>query len=134
MLKRTLTAFLLGAATLRAVPAIAEVIPYAAEKPIHHVVIIWLKDAGNPAAREQYIAQSRRMSKLPMVKEYRVGTVLSGGREIVDTSYDVAVVATFANQQALKDYLDHPEHKKVVEEALKPLVAKAVVYDFAEAP
>lgn len=134
MLKRLLIAFLLGAAIVPRPSAFAEVVPHTTEKPIHHVVIIWLKDAGSPAAREQYIAQSRRMSALPMVMDYRVGTVLTGGREIVDTSYDVAVVATFANQQALKEYLDHPEHKKVVEEALKPLVAKAVVYDFAEAP
>lgn len=133
MFKRISIALLSAAAMLNAAPAFAETPPDGGGR-IHHVVIVWLKDAGSPVARGQYIARSRQLAKLPMVMEYRVGTVLPGGREVVDSSYDMAVLATFANQQAIRDYLEHPEHKKIVEEALKPLVAKAVVYDFVEAP
>ncbi len=135
MLKRILLPFLLvTVANLTAIaPALAEATG-SGDKRIHHVVIVWLKDAGSAAAREQYIAGSRRLSKLPMVLDYRVGTALPGTREIVDSSYDVAVVATFADQQAITAYMEHPEHQKIIDETLKPLVAKAVVYDFAEAP
>lgn len=136
MLKRTLISLLLVAAVnmVAETPALAEASGSSSESRVHHVVIVWLKDAGNPAAREQYIAHSRRLSKLPMVMDYRVGTALPKSREVVDSSYDVAVVSTFANQQAISDYLNHPEHKKIIDDALKPLVAKAIVYDFAEAP
>lgn len=114
--------------------ASAEVVPYAGGGRVQHVVIVWLKNHGSAEAREQYIAASRRMSKLPMVVDYRIGHPLPPSRSIVDSSYDVAVVATFANQQALTEYLAHPEHDKVVEQALKPLVDHAVVYDFSESP
>lgn len=136
MRKRTLFSFLTGATIALAcqTPALSEEAAAENGKRVHHVVIVWLKDAGSTVAREQYIAQSRRLSQLPMVLDYRVGTTLPKSREIVDSSYDVAVVATFANQQGISDYLDHPVHKKIVDEALKPLVAKAIVYDFAEAP
>jgi hypothetical protein len=132
MLKHALRLVLFGGAVACGTTAVAEV--PGGETRVHHVVIVWLKDAGNPAAREQYIAQSRRLSKLPMVIDYRIGTALPGGREIVDSTYDVAVVSTFANRQAVTAYMEHPEHKEVIEQALKPLVAKAVVYDFAEVP
>ncbi|MGI2325775.1 MULTISPECIES: Dabb family protein [Methylococcus] len=99
---------------------------------VQHVVIVWLKDHGSQAARQQYIENSRRLGHLPMVLSYQVGTVLAGDRAVVDGSYDVGIVATFENEQALQDYLAHPEHRKVIEESLKPLVEKAVVYDFKE--
>lgn len=135
MLKQALIAFLVGTAVANGQLALAETEPAAGiANRVHHVVIVWLKDAGNRAAREQYIAHSRRLAKLPMVLDYRVGTPLPGGREIVDSSYDVAVVSTFANPQAVTDYVEHPEHKQIIEQALKPLVAKAIVYDFNEAP
>lgn len=114
-------------------PASSEVIPASVSR-VHHVVIVWLKEHGNAAARERYLEASRRLSKLPMVLRYQVGTVLAGGRDVVDSSYDVAVVATFESQQALHAYLDDPTHKEVIEQGLKPLVEKVVVYDFAETP
>lgn len=111
----------------------SEVLPSATGR-IHHVVIVWLKDHGSPAARQQYIEATRALSKLPMVWRYQIGTVLPGAREVVDGSYDVAIVATFENAQALDEYTRHPDHEKVLKERLKPLVDKVVVYDFAEAP
>ena len=101
---------------------------------IHHVVIVWLKEHSNPDARKRYIELSRAQGKLPMVVRYQIGTAVPGGRDVVDSSYDVAIVASFENQAALDAYLKHPEHERVIHEALKPLVDRFVVYDFAEAP
>lgn len=109
-----------------------DVIPAATTGRVHHVVIVWLKEHGSQAARRQYIDNTRRLAKLPMVFRYQVGTVLQGQREVVDSSYDIAVEATFDNERALGDYLAHPEHRKVIDEALKPLVDKLVVYDYVE--
>ena len=53
---------------------------------------------------------------------------------VVDHSYDVAIVATFESTQALDAYSRHADHDKVIDEKLKPLVDKVIVYDFAEAP
>lgn len=127
-------ALALCAALFGQVSAFAEEGSTSNARRAHHVVIVWLKDAGSAAAREQYIAHSRKLSKLPMVLDYQVGTALPKTREIVDSSYDIAVVSTFADQAAIQAYLDHPEHQTIVQEALKPLVARAIVYDFVDAP
>ncbi|HWO99772.1 MAG TPA: Dabb family protein [Methylococcus sp.] len=132
---RTLTFPLLLFAFLAASAARGEVPPAAPSGPVHHVVIVWLKEHGSEAARQRYIENSRQLGKLPMVVHYRVGTALpSDQRTVVDSSYDVAIVASFANREALGDYLAHPEHRRILDESLKPLVDRVVVYDFQEAP
>lgn len=98
--------------------------------PVHHIVIAWLKQPGDTEARQRFIEVTQGFAKLPGVIGHRVGPVLPSDRKVVDSSFDVAVVITFANQQGLANYLEHPEHKKGVEEMLKPLVEKVVVYDF----
>lgn len=99
---------------------------------VAQVVIVWLKDHGNQTARNRYIEGTKALSKLPMVQSYRVGTVLPGGRNIVDSSYDLAIVATFKNRRKFDEYLKHPDHDKIIAEKLKPLVDKIIVYDFVE--
>ena len=136
MLSKTLRALALLCCTslLPAGPAFAELTAAAPVARVHHVVIVWLKEHGNADARQRYIDISRAQAKLPMVQRYQVGTAVPGGREVVDSSYDVAIVASFEDKAALDAYLQHPEHKRVIDEGLKPLVDHFVVYDFAEAP
>ncbi len=99
---------------------------------IHHVVVCWLNDHGNEEARQKVIEVSRGFSAIPGVIDVRAGRVIPSGREIVDSSFDVAIYLSFENEQNLFEYLNHPIHKKAVEETLKPLVRKVVVYDFIE--
>lgn len=114
-----------------------------AEKPAaasggkaYHVTVIWLKQHGDAEARRQYIEASKRLSRLPGVLSYNIGTVTTIKRDkpshSVDDSYDVAIASTFESRQALENYLKNPEHHKVVHEVLKPLVEKYTVYDFVE--
>ena len=134
MLSKTLrTLALLCCTSLPAGVAFAELTAAAPVARVHHVVIVWLKEHGNADARQRYIDISRAQAKLPMVVRYQVGTALPGGREVVDSSYDIAIVASFESQEALDAYLKHPEHKRVIDEGLKPLVDRFLVYDFAEA-
>jgi hypothetical protein len=97
---------------------------------IDHVVVIWLKDHGNAQQQQQMIDRSKRFTQIPGVLSVSVGTCLPSTRPVVDTSYDVAVVMRFANEQALHQYDQHPIHKKAVQELLAPLAAKIVIYDF----
>jgi hypothetical protein len=103
---------------------------------VHHVVIIWLKQHGDPEARRKYIEGSKRLSKLPGVVSYDIGPVANIKRDhpspSVDDSFDVAVSATFESKEALENYSKHPEHQKVIQEVLKPLVSHYKVYDFAD--
>ncbi len=99
---------------------------------VHHVVICWLNESGNKEARQKVIDVSRGFSSIPGVINVRAGSVIHSDREIVDDSFDVAIYLSFENEQKLFEYLSHSIHKKAVEETLKPLVRKVVVYDFIE--
>ncbi|MGR8979130.1 MAG: Dabb family protein [Gammaproteobacteria bacterium] len=102
----------------------------------HHLVVIWLKQHGDPEARRKYIEGSKRLSKLPGVVGYSVGPVAGIKRDkpspAVDDSFDIAVSATFESKAALENYSKHPEHQKVIQEVLKPLVQRYKVYDFTD--
>jgi heme-degrading monooxygenase HmoA len=99
---------------------------------VQHIVICWLKTPGDRAAAERLANASRKFAEIPGVLDVRAGQVLKSDREIVDSSFDVAVILTFESHFALADYLNHPAHKKAVKDTLRPLTAKIVVYDFVE--
>ena len=96
---------------------------------VSHVVITWLKDPGNSGQRKAIIKVSRQFETIPGVLSVRVGESLMSDRAIVDDSFDVAIIITFADEASLEAYLVHPQHKKAVKEVLKPLVKKIQVYD-----
>jgi hypothetical protein len=96
---------------------------------IEHVVVVWLKQPGNESQREQLIERSKTFTQIPGVLRVSAGTVLPSTRPMVDSSFDVAVVFTFASEQALREYDEHPIHKRAVQELLAPLSAKVVIYD-----
>ncbi|MGR3292944.1 MAG: Dabb family protein, partial [Candidatus Scalindua sp.] len=60
------------------------------------------------------------------------GRLIHSEREIVDSSFDVAIYLSFENEQKLFEYLNHPIHKEAVGKTLKPLVRKVIVCDFIE--
>ena len=97
---------------------------------ITHVVFIWLKKPGNLQMQKEFVTASRTLNDLPGIVNRHVGIVEKSDRKIVDDSFDVAVTVTLKSKQALKAYLNHPRHKKLLEEVLKPMVGKIVAYDF----
>ncbi len=106
------------------------------QRKAHHVVIIWLKQHGDENARRQYIEGTKRLSKLPGVLAYNIGTPTAVKRKhtshSLDDSYDIAISSTFENVEALENYLNHPIHDQIIQEVLKPLVDKYKAYDFIE--
>ncbi len=99
---------------------------------VHHIVLCWLKEAGDEVGRQKIIEVSKNLAEIPGVRTVKAGTALSSDRAIVDDSFDVAIVFTFAGRRAMDEYLVHPKHKKAVAEVLRPLVTKLLVYDFVE--
>ncbi|HEX8911725.1 MAG TPA: Dabb family protein [Humisphaera sp.] len=98
---------------------------------VKHLVLVWLKNKGDAAARQAIIDAGAQLRTIPGVVDVSAGTMLPSPRPVVDSTYDVGVVITFASEQAMRDYDQHPTHKKVVAEVLKPVMEKFVVYDFA---
>lgn len=103
---------------------------------VHHVVVVWLKQAGDDNVRRQYIQESKRMAQLPGVLSYDIGSPASIKRGHVnaalDESYDLAISSTYESQQAFEAFLKNPEYIRVAQQVLRPLVDKYKVYDFIE--
>jgi len=99
-------------------------------KKITHVVMVWLKQPGNEQQRTQFIKASEQLSDLPGIISRHVGVVKTSDRAIVDDTFDVAVTVTMENEAALKAYLNHPKHKELLKEKIKPLTNRVVAYDF----
>ncbi len=97
---------------------------------LEHVVIVWLKEPGNLAHREKIITESQILKSIPGVMSLHIGAVVPSERAIVDSSFDVALIVSFTDRAAQQTYITHPTHIKLLEETLKPLVEKIVVYDF----
>lgn len=96
---------------------------------VTHVVIFWLKDSGNEADRRDLIAASHALKGIPGVTDLRVGAVLPSTRPVADSTYDVALVVSFRDEQSLHAYGPHPVHQKLVQ-TMGPKLAKFLVYDF----
>ncbi len=99
-------------------------------KPFSHVVLVWLKEPGDEEMRRKFVEASSTLNNLPGILFRHVGVVSPSSRAIVDDTFDVAVTVTLKDKKAFKAYMEHPQHKKVVDEQLKPLVNRIVAYDF----
>lgn len=97
---------------------------------VQHVVLIWLADPGNRQHVEEIVDASIVLAQLPGVESLRIGEALASERAVVDSSYDLALVFTFADAAALNRYLTHPDHRAATERTLRPRVARMQVYDF----
>ena len=96
---------------------------------ISHVVICYLKNHGNAADRQKIVEATRELRGISGVYDIEVGYVLPSDRPVVVSDYDMAVVATFRDEAAMKAYENDPKHQKAVKEVLQPLTSKIVVYD-----
>lgn len=107
-----------------------------AERKVHHVAIVWLKQHGDPQIRQQYIEASKPLAELQGVLSYDIGVPAEVKRQrpnsAVDESYDLAVSGSFQNQQAMEDFLKSAEYLRVAQQVLRPMVEKYIVYDFIE--
>ncbi|MEA2707769.1 MAG: hypothetical protein QOF78_370 [Phycisphaerales bacterium] len=100
---------------------------------ITHVVLLWLKTPGDPAAIEKIVRTSREFREIPGVLAVHVGRPVPSTRPVVDSSFDVGLAMSFGDEAALQAYEAHPQHVKAVREVLRPLAAKIQVYDIKEA-
>ena len=104
----------------------------AHDHALHHVVLCWLKEPGNARHRQQIVEVSKSFRDITGVLDVRAGQVVSSDREIVDDSFDVAILVIVPDQKRLDEYPDHPVHQKAKSEILLPLVNRIVVYEFRE--
>ena len=96
---------------------------------VTHVVICWLKSPGKEADRQRLIDESEKLKQIPGLVSLTAGRPIATSRPVVDSTYDVAFVITFQDLAALRAYEKNPIHLRAVNDVLRPLTAKLVIYD-----
>ena len=94
--------------------------------PIQHVVVFRWAPTATPDPVRLTRDLTGFVATLDGVLAYGCGADL-GLREVND---DFAVAATFADEQALAHYLDHPEHKRITAEQVTPHLAEKHICQF----
>ena len=95
---------------------------------IRHVVVFrWRPDATEEQKRTLKDRLTELPGRIPEIDAYAVG----GDAGINPGNFDFAVVADFADREAYAVYRDHPVHRAVIDECVKPIVAEraAVQYE-----
>ncbi|MCO6006514.1 Dabb family protein [Actinoallomurus purpureus] len=93
----------------------------------HVVVFRWNESATDERRREVVGRLNALPGAIPEIAAYHVG----GDAGLNDGNFDFAVVADFADRDAYVVYRDHPVHRAVIDEYIKPILAEraAVQYD-----
>ena len=99
---------------------------------LQHVVLIWLKDAGNAEQRAKITEVSRSFRDIPGVLDVQAGKAVASDRDIVDDSFDVGILVVVPDERRLAEYIAHPIHQRAKNDVLLPLVEKILVYDIRE--
>jgi len=96
---------------------------------IQHVVIYWVDEPVDEKARK-LIEGARLLAAIPEAEKFHIGPAVKSPRGVVDSSFAVAMSMCYRDEAAAQAYQVHPNHLKFAEEYFKPLVKRAVVYDF----
>ena len=97
-----------------------------------HIVLVWLKEPGNPEHRQRIVAATREFEAIPGVIDVSVGEVAPSDRPIVDDSFDVGLYLTFSSVDAMNTYLADDRHQQALREIFRPLSERYIVYDFQD--
>jgi hypothetical protein len=76
-----------------------------------HSVFFWMKPGVTLADRQQMISDSAEyLAKIPTVRHLFAGRPTKTSREVVDTTYDIAITTVLDDQAGYVIYQDHPLH------------------------
>src|SRR6267142_5656488 len=85
---------------------------------VEHVVLVWMKDPSDSAARQKIIAATKTFKQIPGVIDARAGRAVPSTRPVVDSTFDIGIVVTFKDRAALEAYGPHPIHQKAAQELI----------------
>jgi hypothetical protein len=73
---------------------------------LHHVVLMWLKQPGDAEAKKKITAASYSFAEIPGVLSVRVGASVASERDTVDDSFDLGIILSFPNKDAMQNFLN----------------------------
>ena len=94
-----------------------------------HTVFFWMKKGVTEEEKTNFMKKGMTdLSKVPSIYKVYYGPAADTPREVVDNSYDAALVVHFKNSADHDKYQDDPIHLKFIED-YKHLWDKVQVYD-----
>ena len=95
-----------------------------------HIVVFWTNPAYLGAGDELLAGANQQLKNIPGIVQFYAGKMVPSPRPVVEQSYQVALNLIFPDKPAMDAYQVHPQHVEFVEQYVKRLVKKAVVFDF----
>jgi hypothetical protein len=121
-----------GIAAAAAGPAMAAKPSALPDELFVHHVYFWLKEPGNPEAREALVAGLRKLRACPDILWSHIGLPAPSERDVVEDGYSVSWLAFFADKAAEDRYQVDPIHLQFVEQCAA-LWDRVIVYDTEQA-
>jgi len=99
---------------------------------LHHV-FFWLKNSDSDEDKHNLIEGLQGLKQTDTPTSIHIGVpAATPARDVIDQSYDVSLLVTFANLNDHDRYQDHPAHLKFVEQC-SHLWERVKVYDTEDA-
>ncbi len=97
---------------------------------VTHVMLFWLKRPGNVDDQNYLRRALRTLRRARGANDIRVGRPLLVDRPSVEQSFDLGVVITFRDREALEKFERDPRREQAIDAMLRPLVRQYTVYNF----
>jgi Stress responsive A/B Barrel Domain len=97
---------------------------------VTHVMLFWLKRPGNIDDQNFLLRALRRLRRARGVNDVRVGRPLAVDRPGLEQSFDLGVVMTFRDREALEKFERDQRRGQAIDAMLRPLVRQYTVYNF----
>lgn len=94
---------------------------------LRHVVLFrWVEEATDDEKTAVAEGLGRLPPLIPELRDYRFGHDAG----LVEGNWEFAVVADFDDVAGWRAYRDHPEHRRVIDEHIQPVVAERAALQF----
>jgi len=93
-----------------------------------HTVFFWFEKGVTEEQRAGFLEGLRWLAEVPTVRAFHMGLPAGTPREVVDNSYDYALILHFADKEGQDVYQQHPIHLAFVENH-QAVWSRVQVYD-----
>jgi hypothetical protein len=97
---------------------------------VTHVMLFWLKRPGSVDDQNFLLRALRTLHRVRGVNDVRVGRSLPVARPGLEQSFDLGVVMTFRDLEALEKFQRDQRREQAIDAMLRPLVRQYTVYNF----
>ena len=100
----------------------------AAEPGFIHTVFFWFNDSVTEEQKNGFIEGLQSLKDVETVRDFHIGPPAGTPREVVDNSYDYALILHFEDKAGHDTYQEHPIHQAFIQ-AQESVWERVQVYD-----